>query len=58
MDHSFPVGPADFQVPSREGSTKNNLLRVLADINESTYADNPVVETADVDIANRINLGK
>ncbi len=53
-----PCSQATSRSPAVSVPPKTTHLRVLADVDESADADDPVAETADVDVALRVDLGE
>ena len=54
----LPCSQRDVEVTGCERSTEHDAFRILADVDEPADANDPVAETADVDIALRVYLGE
>ena len=48
--------PIDVEIAGRERAAEHDALGVLTDVDEAARADDPVAESADIDIALRIDL--
>src|SRR5690242_20683874 len=48
--------PPDIEIACGERASENHAFRVLADVDESSDADDPVAEAADIDVPLRIDF--
>ena len=58
QDLRSSIGPRNLESPRRERRAEHDFLGVLADIDESTEANDAITKTADVDVAVLVDLGK
>src|SRR5690242_20763640 len=53
-----PALPADIELARGQRATEHDTAGVLADVDEAADTDDPVTETADVDVALRVDFGE